>query len=146
MKCPVDKSVMMVLEHRRIEFDYCMKCSGVWLDYRELELLVSVLNSEGAHLSGAELLTHDKAEGIKAKRKCPICRRKMDKAWLGKGPKVLIDSCPQGDGLWFDAGELQKVLQEMIEPGTQASADVISFLGEAFHATHKEGVKKDAVK
>ena len=31
MKCPVDKSVMMVLEHRRIELDYCLKCSGVWL-------------------------------------------------------------------------------------------------------------------
>jgi len=146
MKCPVDKSVMMVLEHRRIELDYCMKCSGVWLDARELELLVSVLNSEGADLSGAELLTPDKAEGIKAKRRCPICRRKMDKAWLGKGPKILIDICPQGDGLWFDAGELQKVLQQMIQPGTPASADVISFLGEAFHATHKAGVKKDAVK
>ena len=146
MKCPVDKSVMMVLEHRRIELDYCMKCSGVWLDARELELLVSVLNSEGADLSDTELLTPDKAEGIKAKRRCPICRRNMDKAWLGKGPKVLIDICPQGDGLWFDAGELQKVLQQMIQPGTPSSADVISFLGEAFHATHKAGVKKDAVK
>ena len=41
MRCPVDKSDMIVVEHQKIELDYCLKCSGVWFDSGELDLLVS---------------------------------------------------------------------------------------------------------
>jgi Zn-finger nucleic acid-binding protein len=141
MKCPVDKSVMMVVTHRQIELDFCLKCSGVWLDSGELELLIAVLQSEGADLRPDELLAPEKAE-IKARRKCTICGRKMEKVWIGRENKVLIDRCPIGHGLWFDAGELQTVLREMCPPGSPAEADVVTFLGDAFQATHKQPVKE----
>ncbi len=143
MKCPVDKSVMMVLEHRRIELDYCLKCSGVWLDSGELDLLISVLNSEGANLSPGAPLSQPAGQG---KRRCPICGRKMEKVSMGESPKVLIDRCPQGDGLWFDSGELQKVIHGMESSGQPASVDVVTFLGEAFKATHTHDVKKETSK
>jgi Zn-finger nucleic acid-binding protein len=142
MKCPVDKSVLMVVEHRKIELDYCLKCSGVWLDAGELELLISVLRSEGANLSDSDLLAPNKSPSLQAKRRCPICGRKMDKIWMGNSPKVLIDSCPEGDGLWFDRGELQRIIHEMEVPGSVGSPNVVTFLGEAFKATHKHGVKQ----
>jgi Zn-finger nucleic acid-binding protein len=138
MKCPVDKSVMMVVEHRRIELDFCLKCSGVWLDSGELGLLIAVLISEGAKIPALEV---DKSI-TKARRKCPICGTKMDKAWVGNDPKILIDRCPAEHGLWFDAGELQKVLREMLPPGSPQYQDVVSFLGDAFQATHKQPAKK----
>jgi Zn-finger nucleic acid-binding protein len=141
MKCPIDKSDMIVVEHEKIELDYCLQCSGVWFDSGELELLAAVLGAEGANLSYTELLTPHSAKVTEARRKCSICGRKMDKVWLGKEPKVLIDSCPLGDGLWFDSGELQQVLRE-IEPGeTLASRGVISFLGDAFQFTHRANKK-----
>lgn len=140
MKCPLDKSDMMVVEHKQIELDYCMECSGVWLDSGELELLTAVLNAEGANLSLSELVTRPAGQG---KRRCPVCHNKMNKIWLGKraeglmgkGPEALIDRCPLGHGMWFDSGELQKVLMEM---GTLPSPGVISFLGDAFQSTHKK--------
>jgi uncharacterized protein len=134
MRCPVDKSDMIVVEHHRIELDFCLTCSGVWFDSGEINLLVNALKAQGAGLSGDELLKPQKATVSEDKRKCPICRKNMDKIWIGKDQKVLIDSCPAGDGLWFDGGELHQVLQQMSAPG---SKDVISFLGEAFKATHK---------
>ena len=137
MKCPIDKSDMIVVEHQKIEVDYCLRCSGVWLDSGELELLVAVLNAGGANLSQNELLIPQEAKMSKAKRKCPICGHKMDKVWIGKETKILIDSCPLGDGLWFDSGELQQVLQEMGPAQTATSGGVLSFLGDAFQATHK---------
>ena len=46
MRCPVDKSDMIVVEHQKIELDLLPPvCSGVWLDSGELDLLVSALNS-----------------------------------------------------------------------------------------------------
>ncbi len=141
MKCPADKSDMIVVEHEKIELDYCLRCSGVWFDSGELELLGAVLKAEGANLSDSELLTLRSAEVTEARRKCPICGRKMGKVWLGKEPKVLIDSCPLGDGLWFDGGELQQALGEMAPRETAASRDIISFLGDALQFTHRANRK-----
>jgi uncharacterized protein len=134
MRCPVDKNPMIVVEHLRIELDFCLTCSGVWFDSGEIDLLVSRLKAGGAVLEQSDLLVPQAAKVSEARRRCPVCRRNMDKVWIGKEPRVLIDSCPAGDGLWFDGGELHSVLAQMEKPG---SADVISFLGDAFKATHK---------
>jgi Zn-finger nucleic acid-binding protein len=141
MKCPLDKSDMIVVEHQRIELDYCLKCAGVWLDAGELDLLVSTLKTEGTNSYHPEILTPETAKVSETKRKCPVCRKNMDKVWIGKDPKVLIDSCPIGDGLWFDGGELSQVLCEVTNGETR---DVISFLGKAFAAgcsTNEENKK-----
>ncbi len=142
MRCPVDKSDMIVVEHQKIELDFCLRCAGVWFDSNELDLLVSALRAEGADMSHLDLLTPHEAKTSEAQRKCPICGRNMDKIWQGKEPRILIDSCPIGDGLWFDGGELHQILQQ-IEPS--GSKSVISFLGNAFEATHKRGKGKEKV-
>jgi uncharacterized protein len=139
MKCPIDRADMIVVEHRKIEMDFCLKCSGVWFDSGELDLLITSLKAEGANLEHNELLTPQEAKVGEEKRKCPICGRKMDKVWLGKEPRVLIDTCPIGDGLWFDGGELTQVLRQMESAKTPQSKGVVSFLGNTFEATHKPG-------
>jgi uncharacterized protein len=138
MKCPVDKADMIVVEHRRIELDYCLRCSGVWFDSGELDLLISVLRAGGADLQDAGHLEPETARTTQSRRRCPICKRKMEKVWLGKEPKALIDKCPQGDGLWFDGGELMQVLREMQPRGTSAP-DLVSFLGDTFLPAHTHG-------
>jgi uncharacterized protein len=133
MRCPVDKNDMIVVEHQKIELDHCLRCAGVWFDAGELDLLVSTIAASGGKMSQTDLLTPFEAKVGETRRKCPVCGRKMNKVWMGKEPKVLIDSCPLGEGFWFDGGELHQVLQQ-IEP--VRSQDVLSFLGQAFQATH----------
>jgi hypothetical protein len=139
MRCPVDKNDMIVVEHQKIELDFCLHCAGVWFDAKELDLLVSTLGAKEGQMSQADLLAPQEATVKEARRKCPICGRKMDKVWLGEEQKVLIDSCPVGDGLWFDGGELRQILQQI---ETANPKDVLSFLGSAFEATHKTAEKK----
>ncbi len=124
---------MIVVEHQKIELDHCLRCAGVWFDGGELDLLVSTMAANGGKMSQTDLLTPHEAKVDETKRKCPVCGRKMNKVWMGKDPKVLIDTCPLGEGFWFDGGELHQVLQQ-IEP--MRSKDVLSFLGQAFQATH----------
>jgi Zn-finger nucleic acid-binding protein len=139
MKCPLDRNDMIVVEHKKIELDYCLLCSGVWFDSGEMDLLLGTIGlPEGQPLSN--LVAADKADATEAKRKCPVCGHKMDKVWLGKTPRVLIDSCPLGDGLWFDGGELHQVLKQTVPQGT--SKDVVSFLGDAFPVDLNEGSKR----
>ena len=136
MICPVDKSIMMVVEHKKIEIDYCPQCLGVWLDSGELELLITLLNAEGAKIN-LPVTTEPAKTTSQPRRKCPICGIKMDKHRMGEEPAVLIDSCPVGDGLWFDSGELQKVIHSMEAAGTTSGPGILPFLGEAFKATHQ---------
>jgi Zn-finger nucleic acid-binding protein len=103
-----------------------------------MELLVSTLEAVGAPVSREGLLTPSTARTDEAHRKCPVCGRGMNKTWLGNTKKALIDSCPIGDGLWFDSGELQHVLAHVKPPDSQESEDVISFLSGAFQSTYGE--------
>jgi uncharacterized protein len=136
MRCPVDKKDMIVVEHKKIELDYCLKCSGTWFDAHELELLVDTLKNQGAVISRENLLTPQAAQVKESARHCPICNAKMDKVWLGQEPGVLIDSCPAGHGLWFDGGELNQVLCQL--DSGKGAQNVLSFLGDTFQANCKK--------
>ncbi|MFA5238482.1 MAG: zf-TFIIB domain-containing protein [Phycisphaerae bacterium] len=107
MECPVCKNAMIVLELAEVEIDYCTDCGGIWLDAGELELLL------GDSQRAAQLLDCLKihSDYTEKRRRCPICLKKMQKAVVGTStPPLLIDKCGRGDGLWFDRGELQKIL------------------------------------
>jgi Zn-finger nucleic acid-binding protein len=135
MKCPACSSLMIVVEHEKIELDYCVNCSGVWFDAGELELLLESVQLEGASLSLDSILTSPEARSTERKRKCPICGAKMKKATVGHEPEVLIDACPRGDGLWFDSGEVGQLITQLSDKPSEESDSqgrVISFLGEVF--------------
>jgi Zn-finger nucleic acid-binding protein len=109
MDCPVCKNAMIVLELAEVEVDYCTDCGGIWLDAGELELLL------GHSQQTKQLLDSFKTDSTctEKRRKCPICLKKMQKVVVGPStPPVLIDKCTRGDGLWFDHGELQNILDK----------------------------------
>ncbi len=137
MICPACKNQTIVVERNRIELDYCSSCGGVWFDSGELELLLASLSLD-AHSKFMEgILTGDEAITIEKIRRCPHCGHKMRKSNIGEEPKILIDACRQGDGLWFDAGELNELLKSLARKpvtGPEVSRKVSEFLGEVFQA------------
>lgn len=134
---------MIVLEYESVEVDYCLSCQGVWLDAGEIELLFGdaaaceqFLNSGDPSVAGAE-----------KPRRCPICRKKMDKAVTGGDKPVVYDRCAQGDGLWFDEGELAAILVHGSAMG--GGEKVAAFLQGMFEdpgSTREPEVLDDAVK
>jgi Zn-finger nucleic acid-binding protein len=135
MKCPACNSLMIVVEHGKIELDYCLNCSGVWFDVEELDLLLEAMQLEGTDISLDNILNLLEAESAEKKRNCPICGRKMKKATVGHEPEVIIDACSRGDGLWFDSGEVGQLITQLPDKLTEKSDSqgrVITFLGEVF--------------
>ncbi|MFC1925243.1 zf-TFIIB domain-containing protein [Chloroflexota bacterium] len=141
MNCPVckgDKGAMVIVEHEQIELDYCTNCDGVWFDYGELDLLLERLDLDGTTFSMNAILALPDKQVKEALRKCPICKAKMRKVVVGSEPEVLIDACPRGDGIWFDGGEVQQVIRQLVDTapaGAGGEGKVISFLGEVFKAS-----------
>ncbi len=132
MICPACSSQMIVVEHEHIELDYCMNCKGVWFDSGEMELLLERLGIHASH----EFLGNIMVAGVRTnekKRRCPLCRRKMAKTTAGQKPVVLIDVCPQQEGIWFDGGEVSQLVQQLpVQADADASQKLIAFLGNTF--------------
>lgn len=109
MDCPICAKPMIVLELNQVEIDHCTSCGGVWLDAEEMDLLL-----DGA-ARRKEIREHIQADSTthEAKRRCPICRKKMEKARVrheGQQESILIDRCKRGHGTWLDGGELQQII------------------------------------
>ncbi len=121
MKCPHCKSLMVVLELNHIEIDYCPECSGIWLDTGEMELLLEDPEKKNLLLVAFRIETHSTEKRLR----CPICRRKMQKALAGLDSDILIDKCQRDHGLWFDRGELQQIVEQGSSPTNQEVIDLL---------------------
>ena len=136
MLCPVCKTEMIDVEYNKIELDYCVKCKGVWFDSNELELMFEKINLSDSGLAIANLIDKIDQKIPENKHKCPICKKTMGKIKIGDSSQTVIDICINGDGLWFDGGEviqLMKHTSHNIRQDAGAEQQVINFLGEAFH-------------
>lgn len=137
MICPVCKSDMIVVERNRIELDHCTNCGGIWFDSGELDLLLASFGLHDTRGFLGDVLHGHEARTSEKPRKCPVCSQRMRKANIGERPKVLIDACPRGDGLWFDGGELDQLLTEVSQQsmvGPEGHRRISDFLGDMFRA------------
>jgi Zn-finger nucleic acid-binding protein len=126
---------MIDVEYEQIELDYCVKCRGVWFDSNELELLFEKINLQNSGLSVSTLISRIDESIPEDKHKCPICKQKMGKVSIGDSPRIVIDICINGNGLWFDGGEIiQLIKHASVNTGQKDGAEqqVINFLGEVF--------------
>ena len=124
MNCPVCDKPLIVLERDNIEVEYCLNCSGFWLDAGELELINEKLNL------GAQIISPFKYPQTRTTEKvykCPRCQKNMKKV---KIKNVILDICEHEDGIWFDSGELANVLSSTASD--DATDKMVSFLGENF--------------
>ena len=67
-------------------------------------------------------------------RKCPICGAKMKKLQVGQQIAVLLDACEKGDGLWFDGGEVDQLVNviDNLNPVKSDHDHVFHFMKEVF--------------
>jgi len=122
MKCPLCKSDMIILELNYVEIDYCTNCKGIWLDEGELELLYHNLNLE----VDSELFGKSE-NNSELKIKCPVCRRKMEKAEF-RHTGIILDRCRNNHGYWFDKGELKSLLESDLD----SNSELVELLKEIF--------------
>ena len=59
----------------------------------------------------------------------------MDKKDTGEKPKILIDVCGKGHGLWFDGGEVVQLAENMRKDktsGTESENVAVEFIKQFF--------------
>lgn len=84
----------------------CKACGGVWIgeaEYAELLALAPGLLAAADRRYPNLVGTGWRAVGEK---RCPVCGTALRPRPLSAAPRLVVDRCEQGHGLWFDDGEL----------------------------------------
>jgi heat shock protein HtpX len=106
MNCPhcQQPSLVETMTKGGVLVDVCKICKGVWLDRGE----VFFFSNKPKELE--RMLALETAEPEVSSRDCPRCRLSLlEVPFLRDDLKV--DRCPECEGYWFDAGELNKAIE-----------------------------------
>jgi uncharacterized protein len=123
MKCPACFNLLTPYQAGQVAVDVCEGgCGGLWLDAFELQRLAADSTGDARFLLH---ITHDPNLQLDPghKRDCPRCAGiKLKRRFFSPKRQIEVDECPGCGGLWLDAGELQKIEEELAEPKKPAFA------------------------
>jgi Zn-finger nucleic acid-binding protein len=128
---------MIVMEYEGVELDHCVECGGTWFDKDELELLFEGLGEDVRKLLPTEAEKLPEAPTHEKRRRCPLCRKKMQKVLIGPKSDILIDVCPRGEGLWFDDTEVAALADEVLGSIPGVPGQAIDFMGRVFRKSRE---------
>jgi Zn-finger nucleic acid-binding protein len=85
-----------------VDIDFCSSCKGMWFDKDEMAFMMELPED-----------VPDVSEVGKSARPteydCPRCGAKLEEMKFVQVEELLIDRCPQCQGIWLDKGEYPKV-------------------------------------
>lgn len=129
--CPVcDGHVLTSSRHDNVSVDTCDKCGGMWLDSRELQLVLdhpvaSSLWSTARQAPSHCRNNHPIARALRLcsvcseqPTKCPACGNRLSAVAV---VPLCVDVCADCRGIWLSAGEL-KHLQSRRAPTVHSSS------------------------
>ncbi len=105
--------------------DECPDCHGIWLDAAAVDRLVrerrqvstaAVLGMGGP--SAGQMSTLNPPGRLYVK--CPECDTVMNRTNFAKRSGIIIDTC-RGHGTWFDADELPRIVEYIMNGGIEAA-------------------------
>lgn len=101
--CPRDFTLLSSHEWGAATYQHCPTCDGVLLERSEVEKLVQ---------SGAHPPTRRPEKGLSFEDGTALCSCSDATMQTVSREGVAVDVCPACGAVWFDAGELQRVVAE----------------------------------
>ncbi|MDJ0846113.1 zf-TFIIB domain-containing protein [Crocosphaera sp.] len=113
LRCPKCGGKLEAITYEDIEVDRCCQCNGIWFDSSEADNLKQLKGSENIDIGR---LRDNQKEVLDTDIPCPHCHIAMVKMFdLDKHP-IWYETCPQCQGIWFDAGEFKKFKDNFSRP------------------------------
>jgi Zn-finger nucleic acid-binding protein len=114
--CPRCKTKLQSLKIDTVQIRECEKCGGFWSGGSVFEELCNNREQQASVLGFIGSYVHtEPAPSAISYVPCPDCKLLMNRSNFARSSGVIIDMCKQ-HGVWFDASELQKII-EFIEKG-----------------------------
>ncbi|MEA1891970.1 MAG: zf-TFIIB domain-containing protein [Campylobacterota bacterium] len=114
--CPLCHTQMQTInvgEKLPFYIERCSTCYGIFFDINELESMIenSVKGSRNIDLIKlAKITEHPRHVDIVTYRKCPVCKKTMQRKNFMQRSGVITDLCVE-HGIWLDSGELRHIME-----------------------------------
>lgn len=95
----------------------CEKCRGMFVPHETFEMMQE--HSERVIFpTDSNRKSPMQSEATVRYVRCPVCRNIMNRSNFAKISGIIIDSC-RGHGIWFDSGEIERVMDFIAHGGLQ---------------------------
>lgn len=144
LTCPTgDGAVLEPFPIRQDTLYKCGQCHGLWFDRDELGRVEELPDSElmadfQDQLDGSGPLTQDSGRG----RTCPRCGQPLENHQYDISSGVWIDSCPNGEGVWLDYGEVIAVHQHLQDAAKEWPPERLEALKSQLSAIRRDEEQK----
>lgn len=119
LRCPACTVDFDVFEGHPGKLRDCGRCGGQFVEHTLVKSLLERREAYGI-VAPRPVRKWNPLEDPVRYRPCPVCRGLMARRNFGGSSGVVIDVCPP-HGIWFDAGELPRILS-FVEGGGLAQA------------------------
>lgn len=114
--CPRCKVKLQSLQIDSVQIRECSRCGGFWSTGDAFENLCADREKQASVLGFAGSYKHENPDPPTISYvPCPDCTQLMNRSNFARSSGIIIDMCKQ-HGVWFDAGELPKII-EFIDKG-----------------------------
>jgi Zn-finger nucleic acid-binding protein len=112
LDCPLCHEGMQALLLGATEVRECAACGGLWADPGTLQRLSDAREAHADVVSvlATRLVTNVVATEVIRYVPCPCCAKLMNRTNFAKSSGIILDVC-KNHGVWFNRGELQRMLQ-----------------------------------
>lgn len=114
LSCPKCGGKLEPVMYEIIEVDRCCQCNGIWFDSSEAENLKKLRGSEQIDIGKVD--NENQKEELETHILCPHCNIPMIKMLDFDKHPIWYETCPQCEGIWFDAGEFKKFKDNFSQP------------------------------
>jgi len=111
MNCPKCFAEMEITSFKELEIDRCTSCKGLWFQPEELEVLRNETWMADYILDEGKAKVGKQFNQIRDIR-CPQCNAEMEQKSDPDQPHVVYECCPQGHGVFLDAGEFTDLMHK----------------------------------
>jgi Zn-finger nucleic acid-binding protein len=113
-----------------MRFEGCPACKGIWLFKDELRRLKNKVEHGSMRWLNDEINSIEKTSAVATQRACPKCKNVKLVCTLFGRSSIVIDWCPQCNGMWLDQDEFDSVTD---------------YLKDELHSMHSKEIEKKAL-
>lgn len=119
--CPECQQPFSPVKVGNVILDECPRCGGLWVDSGSFHRICQETEQQTMVLEATSSEPRPPARSESPRYwPCPECRRLMNRQNFARVSGIIVDVC-KGHGVWFNAGELRRIV-EFIRDGGMSRA------------------------
>ena len=112
-RCPQCNEMLEIVDRATVVGYACPSCGGIWLDSATTSRVETTLDTQTIQVGEvAASISMNPTPPHQASPPCPLCSNPM-RSYVVLGTDVEVDACDE-HGTWFDRGELQTLIRELM--------------------------------